>query len=63
MLREGGPIYSKNREDGVPNNLNWPRLSQTLKYNGLIKKTYSEEQHLVNSRYELLTARQQFSCC
>ena len=24
------------------------------------KKTYSEEQHLVNSRYELLTTRQQF---
>ena len=25
-----------------------------------IRKTYSEEQHLVNSRYELLTTRQQF---
>ena len=24
------------------------------------EKTYSEEQHLVNSRYELLTTRQQF---
>ena len=24
------------------------------------KKTYSEKQHLVNSRYDLLTTRQQF---
>ena len=24
------------------------------------KKTYSEEEHLVNSRYELLTTKQQF---
>ena len=29
-------------------------------YSLYIRKKYSEEQHLVNSRYELLTTRQQF---
>ena len=53
---EGKPGYP----DKILGSTGGIKTFTSTQFNKISEKTYSEEQHLVNSRYELLTTRQQF---
>ena len=59
--REGRPTTSTHANlKSVSVTLNHLLLCKSWEYLAIEEKTYSEEQHPVNSRYELLTTRQLF---